>query len=152
MSLLNLNKLMSEYKSINRLEEGQRLVRKWADVGLLEGLNEDNEYELLNMARLLENQAKELIDEASRTGTGANQEAWSDVALPLVRRTFAKIIAQDLMSVQPMSMPSGLVFWLYFNFGTAKPTNSAFYTSGESVYGNVSASNVSGAAMGDLYN
>lgn len=151
MGLLDVGKLMSEYKQVNKLEEGRKLVDKWSAVGLLEGLDTADEFKLIGMARLLENQAKRIIDETSNTGTTANAEAWSDVALPLVRRTFGKIVAQDLMSVQPMSLPSGLVFWLYFNFGTGKPTNSALYTSGVQMHGNVSSSTISGSAMGNLY-
>ena len=147
---MNLNNLMKEYREVNRFRESQALVEKWEKTGLLEGIND--EFKKHGMARLIENQAKQIIDESSQTSTTANTEAWSDVALPLVRRTMAKIIAQDLMSVQPMSMPSGLVFWLYFDYGTSKPTNTGIYTSGESIFGNVSSSTISGSAMGPVYN
>lgn len=140
---MNLNKIMADYRRINRLDEAKKLVEKWEPTGLLEGL-ENDENKLLGMARLIENQAKELIDETTRTGTAANEEAWSNVALPLVRRVFGKIVAQDLLSVQPMALPSGLVFWLEFQYGTTKPTNTNIYTSGVSAYGNTSGSTISG--------
>jgi len=73
------------------------------------------------MAVLLENQARQLIDEASRTGTSANSEEWSGVALPLVRRIFGELAAQEFVSVQPMNLPSGLIFYLDFKYGTAQP-------------------------------
>ena len=116
-----LQQIMGSYQRVNRYEITKKMVEKWRPSGLLEGI--EDETKLHNMAQLLDNQAKQLLAEASTTSGGtASTEAWSNVALPLIRRTFAKVVAQDLMSVQPMSMPSGLVFWLYFQFGTGKPT------------------------------
>ena len=88
------------------------------------------------MAILLENQAKQLVNEASSTGTGTsistgNSEAWAGVALPLVRRVFGEIVAKDLVSVQPMNLPAGLIFYLDFQYGSAGTTNAA----NESLYG-----------------
>lgn len=143
-----LQQIMGSYQRVNRYEVTKKMVEKWRPSGLLEGI--EDETKLHNMAILLDNQAKQLLAEASTTSGGtASTEAWSNVALPLIRRTFAKVVAQDLMSVQPMSMPSGLVFWLYFQFGTGKPTNTAIYTSGESIHGDVSSS---ATIDGNLYN
>ena len=111
-------------------DESKYLVEKWEKTGLLDGLTK--EYDQSSMAILLENQAKQLIDEASSTGTSANSEEWSGVALPLVRRIFAEIAAQDFVSVQPMNLPSGLVFYLDFKYGSS----IAGKTSAQSVYGN----------------
>ena len=97
-------------------DETKSIVSKWDKTGLLEGL--DGAYNKSGMAILLENQARQLIDEASRTGTSAGSEEWSGVALPLVRRIFAEIAAQDFVSVQPMNLPSGLVFYLDFKYGS----------------------------------
>jgi hypothetical protein len=104
-------------------EEAKHLVNKWDKTGLLDGLNE--EFQKSGMAILLENQAKQLINENSATGgVGGDQsgaiggsEEWSGVALPLVRRIFGEIAAQDFVSVQPMNLPSGLVFYLDFKYG-----------------------------------
>ena len=73
---------------------------------------------------LLENQAKQLVTIA--------QEAWNGVALPLVRRIFGEIAAKEFVSVQPMNLPSGLVFYLDFQYGTTKNP----FTQGGSMYGN----------------
>ena len=106
----------SPYKK--QKDEAAKLVNKWDKTGLLDGLNED--FEKSGMATLLENQARQLIQEASTTNpTTAKDEEWSGVALPLVRRVFAEIAAQDFVSVQPMNLPSGLVFYLDFKYGTA---------------------------------
>jgi hypothetical protein len=94
-------------------KEGSALLTKWERTGLLEGLNNDNNRS--NMARLLENQAKELLREAS-TMAGGDVEGFASVAFPIVRRVFGGLIANDLVSVQPMSLPSGLIFFLDFQF------------------------------------
>ena len=95
------------------------LVNKWERTGLLEGLN--RETEKAGMAQLLENQARQLVKEASQTGTANGSEEWAGVALPLVRRIFAEFAAKEFVSVQPMNLPSGLVFYLDFKYGTAQP-------------------------------
>jgi len=105
----------------------------------------DKEHEVNGMAVLLENQARQLIDEASRTGTSANSEEWSGVALPLVRRIFGELAAQEFVSVQPMNLPSGLIFYLDFKYGTAQTGN---HTENSDVHGNTSGS---GDASGGLY-
>jgi len=94
-------------------------VSKWEKTGLLEGLR--TETEKAGMAQLLENQARQLVKEASSTGTTAGSEEWAGVALPLVRRIFAEFAAKEFVSVQPMNLPSGLVFYLDFKYGTAQP-------------------------------
>jgi hypothetical protein len=103
----------------NQLNETKTTVAKWDKTGLLEGI--DNDYEKHGMAIMLENQAKQLVTEASRTGTAEGSEEWSGVALPLVRRVFSEIAAKDFVSVQPMNLPSGLVFYLDFKYGSDQP-------------------------------
>ena len=91
--------------------EGAALLNKWEATGLLEGLTDQREKS--TMARLLENQAKELLRESSSMSAG-DVEGFAAVAFPIVRRVFAGLIANDLVSVQPMSLPSGLIFFLDF--------------------------------------
>jgi hypothetical protein len=93
--------------------EGSALLNKWEKTGLLEGLDTDRQR--TGMARLLENQAKELLRESSSMSAG-DVEGFAAVAFPIVRRVFAGLIANDLVSVQPMSLPSGLIFFLDFVF------------------------------------
>ena len=92
-------------------KEGQALLSKWEATGLLEGI--DTQQGKHNMARLLENQAKELLRESNAMSNG-QVEGFATVAFPIVRRVFAGLIANDLVSVQPMSLPSGLIFFLDF--------------------------------------
>jgi hypothetical protein len=109
-------------------KEGAALVSKWEKTGLLEGLGDDRTRD--NMSRLLENQAKELLREASTMAAG-DVEGFAAVAFPIVRRVFGGLLANDLVSVQPMSLPSGLIFFLDFTKGNKRLGDSA----GDSVYG-----------------
>ena len=141
----NLTKLMEGYNPHRQLlEQTRKLVKKWEPTGLLEGI--EGETQTHGMAVLLENQARQLIDESSRTGTASNQEEWSVVALPLVRRIFGDLAAQEFVSVQPMNLPSGLIFYLDFKYGT---TQSGQHTQNSDVFGNTSKSNQD--ASGGLY-
>jgi len=145
MSKLNsIESLMDGYNPQRQLlEQTRQLVKKWEPTGLLEGMEDENKRH--GMAVLLENQAGQLIQEASITG-GQNAEEWSGVALPLVRRIFGELAAQDFVSVQPMNLPSGLIFYLDFKYGTAQTGN---HTENADVYGNTSGSNTD--ATGGLY-
>jgi len=117
MANFDLSKLMEGKNPQSvMLNETRQLKGKWEQTGLLEGLNEKEQGA---MSVLLENQAKQLLDEASSTGAAANSEEWSGVALPLVRRIFGEIASKEFVSVQPMNLPSGLVFYLDFKYGTA---------------------------------
>jgi hypothetical protein len=117
---MNINSLLPHNAQANQNAVSLQLEKKWEKTGLLEGMN--NEVERKGMAVLLENQAKQLVTEASSTGTDSNSEEWAGVALPLVRRIFAEIAAKDFVSVQPMNLPSGLVFYLDFKYGNKQGT------------------------------
>jgi hypothetical protein len=121
----NVSNLLNDAQNTYRqqIAETKAYVNKWDKTGLLEGI--DAEYERHNTAILLENQARQLIQEANATGTGGSKEEWSGVALPLVRRIFGEIAAKDFVSVQPMNLPSGLVFFLDFKYGDNSGLNGA---------------------------
>jgi hypothetical protein len=145
-----MNQIQSLLESANPWKSLQgdaaRLANKWAKTGLLEGLKSETDKN--NMAMILENQAKQLVVETSNTGAGTAGaaftagvgEQWAGVALPLVRKVFGQIAAKEFVSVQPMNLPSGLVFFLDFQYGTTKSpftaaTGTGFYGT-ESMYGN----------------
>ncbi len=123
-----LDKLTEGIVNRDLQKEGAALLNKWEKTGLLEGLDNDRSKDA--MARLLENQAKELLREAS-TMAGGDVEGFAAVAFPIVRRVFGSLIANDLVSVQPMSLPSGLIFFLDFTVLDTK----LGYTGGDSLYG-----------------
>jgi hypothetical protein len=117
----------------NMLKETQAVVGKWEKSGLLEGLK--SERQKSTMAVLLENQAKELLKEATTMAAG-DVQGFAAVAFPIVRRVFAGLIANDLVSVQPMSLPSGLVFFMDFKRGTdIGNTNDRVFSQDESFFG-----------------
>jgi len=130
-----INQLLESANPWQSLQsDASRLASKWAKSGLLEGLSG---YDKTNMSMLLENQAKELIVETNTTGgttsgftTGQGYQ-WAGVALPMVRKIFGQVVAKEFVSVQPMQMPTGLIFYLDFQYGTTK----APFTSGDSLYG-----------------
>ena len=141
---MEINQLLegSQSNFKNLQADASRLADKWTQSGLLEGYT--NEIEKNNMAMILENQAKQIVSEASSTNSGGASfntagggEQWAGVALPLVRKVFAQIASKDFVSVQPMNLPSGLVFYLDFKYGTAKDGKSI----GDNMYGNVSTAN-----------
>jgi hypothetical protein len=135
--------------------DAAKLANKWTKTGLLEGLTEVDKN---NMSILLENQAKQLVTEANQISTnsyftnGTQGENWAGIALPLVRKVFGTIVAKEFVSVQPMNMPSGLVFFLDFQYGNSK---TPFGANG-SLYGDRNASGqfpfATPAASGGLYN
>jgi hypothetical protein len=150
MNIQSLLESSNQYKVI--ADDAKKLSSKWGKSGLLEGLK--NETDRNTMAILLENQAKQLVTEASSTGgaagvagAGYSAEGWNGVALPLVRRVFGEIAAKEFVSVQPMNLPSGLVFYLDFKYGTGvRP-----FTSGGSMYGANATTNVTDIASASLY-
>ena len=140
MSLNSLLESANPYQSMQ--SDAARLSGKWGKTGLLEGLEGQNKN---NMGLILENQAKQLVVESSQTsggtGTGGTFDSqtavnvggqWAGVALPLVRKVFGQIAAKEFVSVQPMNLPSGLVFFLDFQYGNDKTP----FSKGDSLYGN----------------
>jgi len=123
-----LEKLGQNVVDIDRRKESAQLVEKWDETGLLEGLTDERERS--NMSLLLENQTKQLLKEASSMQAG-DVEAFASVAFPIVRRVFGGLIANNLVSVQPMSLPNGLIFFLDFTHNSTRLGQNA----GDSVYG-----------------
>ena len=132
MNVQQLLESSNQYKVI--ADDAKKLSSKWTKSGLLEGIKGENDRN--TMAMLLENQAKQLVSEANVTGNqaggagGYSGESWSGVALPLVRRVFGEIAAKEFVSVQPMNLPSGLVFYLDFKYGNSV----APFRAGDSLY------------------
>jgi len=141
-----LEKLTEGIVARDLQKEGAALLNKWEGTGLLEGL--DNDVTKNNMARLLENQAKELLREASTMAAG-DVEGFSAVAFPIVRRVFGELIANELVSVQPMSLPSGLIFFLDFTTTNAR----LGYQADGSLYGGGAVANqiTGGVDLGSTY-
>jgi hypothetical protein len=144
--------------TLNTLTEGirqrhmgtthKRLTEKWNRTGLLRGLQG---YNRENMAVLLENQAAQVLKESNSLGnTGANSTGpgstssiagFQNVAFPIVRRVFGGLVANELVSIQPMSLPAGLLFYLDYTYGTEvggddAASGASTYSAGGSIYNN----------------
>ena len=162
---------MSRSFSLNQLAEGirerhlgtetKRLVEKWGRTGLLRNLDGVKKE---NMARLLENQTAQILREANSLGGGGGDASasgdirgFTNIAFPIVRRVFGGLVANELVSIQPMSLPSGLLFYLDYTYGTNRGGNSgidgdgamsaATYVTGASIYGNPLGKNLQTGAL-----
>jgi hypothetical protein len=143
MSSINslLESAASGWKNLQ--SDAARMASKWGKTGLLEGLG--SEVDKNNMAMILENQAKQLVVEQSSTNVGGatftvgQGEQWAGIALPLVRKVFGSLSTKEFMSVQPMNLPSGLVFFLDFQYGQGKEAPVSTFGPGGDAYGATSS-------------
>ena len=128
----------------------EELVNKWQPVldhGDLPEIKDS--YRKIVTAHMLEQQETALAEQASVQGAGstsllgessspitqvANIDTFDPVLISLVRRTAPNLIAFDIMGVQPMSGPTGLIFALRPTYakvqggGTAGVDANAFYS------------------------
>ena len=178
-STLTLSQLAEGIQRTTATSADERMIGKWNKTGLLEGLSNHGRQK---MARLLENQAAavlgnpSMLNESLSLSTGgaglasSGQVAgFTNVAFPIVRRVFAGLVANEIVSVQPMSLPSGLLFYLDYTYGsnvggdagtaankfsTTSATAAETYSRTQSVYTNPSGSAIrTGAfAAGGQYN
>jgi len=143
--------------------EGRRLLEKWNRTGLLRGLDGVRKE---NMARLLENQTAQILKEANSLGGGAGSSSTSgdirgftNIAFPIVRRVFGGLVANDLVSIQPMSLPSGLLFYLDYTYGNNRGGNTGVngsetagdkstYSVGQSIYNNPTGKGIQSGSLG----
>jgi len=111
-------------------EEGRRtiadqsyvgaLIRKWGD--FLEGLadrSEQDRYILGCTAMLMENESLWLQSLTEETRT-VNVGSFTKFIFPVLRRVFPNLIANEIVSVQPMTAPIGAVFFLDYVYGSTK--------------------------------
>ncbi len=144
----SLNQLTEGIRDRHVGQEASRIQEKWTRTGLLRGLQGHGRE---NMARLMENQAAQVLRESNTLGgsAGGNVEGFSNIAFPIVRRVFGGLVANELVSIQPMSLPSGLLFYLDYTYGSdvggdaastgatnLESINGETYTQGQSIYNN----------------
>ena len=97
-------------------QQKEKLMKKWQP--FLEGI--DDEYTAKNTAILLENEARYLTEAPNKTAT-SDVVGLQKIMLPIVRRVFPNLIANNIVSVQPIVAPAGIIFYLKYVFGTEKP-------------------------------
>ena len=150
MSDFTLDKLTEGIRQRNLGTANKAIVDKWDRTGLLRGLN--GVYRE-NMARLLENQASQVLKEVNTLGgaAGGDVRGFTNVAFPIVRRVFGGLVANELVSIQPMSLPSGLLFYLDYTRGS--DVSGPGYGQGESIYNSPAGKDVrrGSDAVGGLY-
>ena len=162
---------MSKKFTLEQLTEGirqrhqgdanARLTEKWARTGLLRGLESVHRE---NMATLLENQAGQVLRESNTLGGGGltpsaasgDIRGFTNIAFPIVRRVFGGLVANELVSIQPMSLPSGLLFYLDYTYGTnvggasdgtGSDTKNT-YSAGDSIYNSPAGKGVRSGSLG----
>ncbi len=125
-----IREMSKDVVEFNARTEAKRINAKWKKTGLLEGLGDEKAG---LCARLMENQLRQLMKETSTQG---DIIGFQNVAFPIIRRVFAGLIANELVSVQPMSLPSGLLFYMDYRMDTVKGGNrNDDFTAGASVFG-----------------
>lgn len=161
MKRFTLEQLTAGIRDRNVGSENARLVEKWSRTGLLKGLSEQKSED---MARLLENQAAEVLREANALSTGGagltssgQVRGFSNIAFPIVRRVFGGLVANELVSIQPMSLPSGLLFYLDYTYGSnvgglaspdlTDPVAAETYSRGDSIYNNPTGKGVRSGSL-----
>ena len=96
------------------LTESKELVSRWGTTGILDGITDPNTRSAT--AVLLENQR--LINEVSTDTSDVAQ--FKRISIPLVRRIYPQLIANKIVSVQPLLGPTGLVYYLRFRYSSNK--------------------------------
>lgn len=94
----------------NVKEQREQVINRWDQLGMLEGLNGVTKE---NMAILLENEASYLINELNESTTSSSSGSFETVAFPVIRRVFQSLLANEIVSVQALTMPIGRVY--FFN-------------------------------------
>jgi len=114
------------------------LFENWQETKdvLLEGLS-DRQKKIV--APVLENQKRYLAETADAlTTSGGAIGNFQKIVIPMIRRIIPGTIASELVGVQPMSGPVGLVYSLRFLFSEAMnaPGTAADISAGDEVFGN----------------
>jgi hypothetical protein len=150
MKKFTLDQLVEGISERHVGHERQRLVEKWSRTGLLRGLDGQKR---LDMAQLMENQAAQALRESVSLSTGAGAvtsagqiQGFTSIAFPIVRRVFGGLVSNELVSIQPMSLPSGLIFYIDYTYGSNVGGNAGLglstsatldtYQRGQSIYNN----------------
>jgi len=123
-------------------EQRELITNRWDKIGLLKGL-EGNIRE--NCAQLFENQLSYMINESTDSASSGQFET---VAFPVIRRVFAKLLANDIVSVQALNLPIGKLYYMNpkVSVRSAAPNNR--HTSPDGAYSNAANANSFGGGTG----
>lgn len=108
------------------LQEDEQRTARWNY--LFEGTElakEENKYDRCVLEQLMDNTQRWITDESKTS----NVTTFTTVAFPLLRKIFPRLIAKELVSVQPISAPTAMIFYFDLFYSDSKaPT-----TAGESI-------------------
>jgi hypothetical protein len=113
-------------------EQNNSLVKKWSSV--IRKCPEIPSHRLPNFARLLDNQHKVMEGAGNPNGFGLitedvtstnNLADFTRFALPMIRKSYAKLISDNLVGVQPMSQPASLIFYIRYRYALSKGQTQA---------------------------
>lgn len=105
----------------SEMAKRQTIVEAWKGSGYLYGLKGRD---LGNMATLAENQKRQILRENNTT---ADMAVFDTIAIPMIRRQNALMVSPNLISVQPLSYPNGIAFFLDYKVSnTQKPIGSTY--------------------------
>jgi hypothetical protein len=148
----------------------EELMKKWAPIlehSALPAIS-DSHREAVT-ATLLENTEQSIKEGSSMGGTGVLSEAapanntvssagadgnYDPVLISLVRRAMPNLVAYDIVGVQPMTGPTGLIFAMKSKYGAdATTANEALFDDIETGFsGNGTADTLSGSSPDQQYN
>ena len=109
-------------------EQREIITNRWEKIGLLEGLDGHVKE---NCAQLFENQLSHMINESTDSASSGQFET---VAFPVIRRVFAKLLANDIVSVQALNLPIGKLY--YINPKASVRVDGTDHTSPDGAYSN----------------
>jgi len=120
---MQAKKFLQNSRTIQDESYVQTLVRKWNP--LLEGITVEHTRNV--MAVLYENQSQHLqsLNEETRT---TNVGSFLKFVFPVLRRVWPTLIANEIVSIQPMTAPIGGIFYYDLKYGTTKGTVTAGQT------------------------
>jgi len=108
------------------------LQEKWAPVlDSQEAGSITDQHKRRVTAVVLENQEKAFaeqrgLNETAANATGSGVDNWDPVLISLVRRATPNLLAFDLVGVQPMTGPTGLIFAMKSKYSTQGGTEALF--------------------------
>lgn len=145
MGFLTESTLVGNIGLKNLAEQRAMVNKRWDDIGLLEGLDGNIKE---NVAQLFENQLSDMMLTES-TDSGSNGQ-FETVAFPVIRRVFAKLLANELVSVQAINLPLSLLYYINPRISVRK--NNTDHTSPDGAYSNAAtASNITEYEEKSLY-
>lgn len=161
MSALNFEALAEGLLRPNKKAETAALVEKWQKTGLLRGLSGHIRE---SCARLFENETAHILNESIALTTGGGSmtssgqiQGFTSVAFPMIRRIFGGLIANELVSIQPMSLPTGLICYIDYVYGNnvggqagvglSSAATQETYARGQSIYNNPSGKGIQSGSL-----